>query len=99
VSALLLRNLEPPERLIQAINAGVAQQRQSEAERRRVGVARPHSEQQRPPNQTVTTQVTTQHPEVPHDVRNSNKPMILVPTGGGVPILDVSSVRSSLRGR
>jgi hypothetical protein len=63
-------------------------------------VARLQSEQQRLLNQTLTAeQLTKQYLEVLHDMRNSNNLVILVPTGGGVPILDINSLRNSLRGR
>jgi len=100
VTAFFLRNLEPPEQVVQAINAKIAQEQQIETERHRVEVARLQSEQQRLLNQTLTAeQLTKQYLEVLHDMRSSNNLVILVPTTGGVPILDINSLRNSLRGR
>jgi regulator of protease activity HflC (stomatin/prohibitin superfamily) len=100
VTAFFLRNLEPPEQVVQAINAKIAQEQQIETERHRVEVARLQSEQQRLLNQTLTAeQLTKQYLEVLHDMRNSNNLVILVPTSGGVPILDINSLRNNLRGR
>jgi regulator of protease activity HflC (stomatin/prohibitin superfamily) len=100
VTAFFLRNLEPPEQVVQAINAKIAQEQQIETERHRVEVARLQSEQQRLLNQTLTAeQLTKQYLEVLHDMKNSNNLVILVPTTGGVPILDINALRSSLRAR
>ncbi len=100
VTVFFLRNLEPPEAVVQAINAKIAQEQQIETERHRVEVARLQSEQQRLLNQTLTAeQLTKQYLEVLHDMKNSNNLVILVPTTGGVPILDINALRSSLRGR
>ena len=100
VTAFFLRNLEPPEQVVQAINAKIAQEQQIETERHRVEVARLQSEQQRLLNQTLTAeQLTKQYLEVLHDMKNSNNLVILVPTTGGVPILDINALRGSLRGR
>ena len=98
VTAFFLRNLEPPEQVVQAINNKIAQEQQIETERHRVEVARLQSEQQRLLNQTLTAeQLTKQYLEVLHDMKNSNNLVILVPTTGGVPILDINALRSSLR--
>ena len=100
VTAFFLRNLEPPEQVVQAINAKIAQEQQIETERHRVEVARLQSEQQRLLNQTLTAeQLTKQYLEVLHDMKGSNNLVILVPTTGGVPILDINALRSSLRSR
>jgi len=100
VTAFFLRNLEPPEQVVQAINNKIAQEQQIETERHRVEVARLQSEQQRLLNQTLTAeQLTKQYLEVLHDMKNSNNLVILVPTTGGVPLLDINSLRNSLRGR
>jgi regulator of protease activity HflC (stomatin/prohibitin superfamily) len=100
VTAFFLRNLEPPDQVVQAINNKIAQEQQIETERHRVEVARLQSEQQRLLNQTLTAeQLTKQYLEVLHDMKNSNNLVILVPTTGGVPILDINALRSSLRGR
>ena len=98
VTAFFLRNLEPPEQVVQAINNKIAQEQQIETERHRVEVARLQSEQQRLLNQTLTAeQLTKQYLEVLHDMKNSNNLVILVPTTGGVPLLDINSLRNTLR--
>ena len=98
VTVFFLRNLEPPDQVVQAINNKIAQEQQIETERHRVEVARLQSEQQRLLNQTLTAeQLTKQYLEVLHDMKNSNNLVILVPTTGGVPILDINALRSSLR--
>ena len=100
VTVFFLRNLEPPDQVVQAINNKIAQEQQIETERHRVEVARLQSEQQRLLNQTLTAeQLTKQYLEVLHDMKNSNNLVILVPTTGGVPILDINALRGSLRGR
>lgn len=99
VTVFFLRNLEPPDQVVQAINNKIAQEQQIETERHRVEVARLQSEQQRLLNQTLTAeQLTKQYLEVLHDMKNSNNLVILVPTTGGVPILDINALRNSLRG-
>ena len=100
VTAFFLRNLEPPQAVVQAINAKIAQEQQIQTERHRVEVARLQSEQQRLLNQTLTAeQLTKQYLEVLHDMRNSSNLVILVPTTGGVPLLDINALRTSLRQR
>jgi regulator of protease activity HflC (stomatin/prohibitin superfamily) len=100
VTVFFLRNLEPPDAVVQAINAKIAQEQQIETERHRVEVARLQSEQQRLLNQTLTAeQLTKQYLEVLASMRNSNNLVILVPTTGGVPILDINALRAGLRGR
>jgi len=99
VTVFFLRNLQPPDQVVQAINNKIAQEQQIETERHRVEVARLQSEQQRLLNQTLTAeQLTKQYLEVLHDMKNSNNLVILVPTTGGVPILDINALRNSLRG-
>jgi len=99
VTAFYLRNLVPPDAVVQAINNKIAQEQQIETERHRVEVARLQSEQQRLLNQTLTAeQLTKQYLEVLHDMKNSNNLVILVPTTGGVPILDINALRNGLRG-
>jgi regulator of protease activity HflC (stomatin/prohibitin superfamily) len=100
VTAFYLRNLEPPQQVVAAINNKIAQEQQIETERHRVEVARLQSEQQRLLNQTLTAeQLTKQYLEVLHDMRTSNNLVILVPTSGGVPLLDINALRNSLRAR
>jgi regulator of protease activity HflC (stomatin/prohibitin superfamily) len=98
VTAFFLRNLQPPEQVVQAINNKIAQEQQIETERHRVEVARLQSEQQRLLNQTLTAeQLTKQYLEVLHDMKNSNNLVILMPTTGGVPLLDINALRNTLR--
>jgi regulator of protease activity HflC (stomatin/prohibitin superfamily) len=54
VTAFFLRDLQPPEQVVQAINNKIAQEQQIETERHRVEVARLQSDQQRLLNQTLT---------------------------------------------
>ena len=98
VTAFFLRNLEPPQQVVAAINNKIAQEQQIETERHRVEVVRLQSEQQRLLNQTLTAeQLMKQYLEVLHDMRTSNNLVILVPTQGGVPLLDINALRSNLR--
>ncbi len=100
VTAFFLRNLQPPEAVVQAINNKIAQEQQIQTERHRVEVARLQSEQQRLLNQTLTAeQLTKQYLEVLQGMRNSNNLVILVPTTGGVPLLDINALRNSIRQR
>ena len=100
VTTFYLRNLEPPAAVVAAINNKIAQEQQIETERHRVEVARLQSEQQRLLNQTLTPeQLMKQYLEVLHDMRSSNNLVILVPTQGGVPLLDINSLRNNLRQR
>ena len=98
VTAFFLRNLEPPAQVVAAINNKIAQEQQIETERHRVEVARLQSEQQRLLNTTLTAeQLYKQYLEVLHDMRNSNNLVILVPTSGGAPLLDINALRANLR--
>jgi regulator of protease activity HflC (stomatin/prohibitin superfamily) len=100
LTAFYLRNLEPPPQVVQAINNKIAQEQQIETERHRVEVARLQSEQQRLLNQTLTSEaLTKQYLEVLHDLRSSSNLVLLVPTEGGLPLLDVGALRKNLRGR
>jgi len=97
LTAFFLRNLEPPPQVVQAINNKIAQEQQIETERHRVEVARLQSEQQRLLNQTLTSEaLTKQYLEVLHDLRSSNNLVILVPTEGGLPLLDIGALRKNL---
>jgi len=97
LTAFFLRNLEPPPQVVQAINNKIAQEQQIETERHRVEVARLQSEQQRLLNQTLTSEaLTKQYLEVLHDLRNSNNVVLLVPTEGGLPLLDIGQLRRNL---
>jgi regulator of protease activity HflC (stomatin/prohibitin superfamily) len=98
VTAFFLRDLQPPQQVVEAINNKIAQEQQIQTERHRVEVARLQMEQQRLLNQTLTPEaLTKQYIEVLHDMRQSNNLVILVPTQGGLPLLDINSLRSSLR--
>ena len=98
VTAFFLRDLQPPAQVIQAINNKIAQEQQIETERHRVEVARLQAEQQRLLNQTLTPeQLTKQYLEVLHDMRQSNNLVILVPTEGGVPMLNIGDLRKNLK--
>lgn len=98
VTAFFLRDLQPPPQVVQAINAKIAQEQQIQTERHRVEVARLQSEQQRLLNQTLTAEaLTKQYLEVLHDMRQSNNLVIMVPTEGGVPVLNIGDLRRNLR--
>jgi regulator of protease activity HflC (stomatin/prohibitin superfamily) len=98
VTAFSLRDLQPPGQVVQAINNKIAQEQQIETERHRVEVARLQAEQQRLLNQTLTAEaLTKQYLEVLHDMRQSNNLVVLVPTEGGVPMLNLSELRNNLR--
>jgi regulator of protease activity HflC (stomatin/prohibitin superfamily) len=100
LSAFFLRNLEPPAQVVQAINNKIAQEQQIETERHRVEVARLQSEQQRLLNQTLTAEaLTKQYLEVLHDMRTSNSLIVMVPTEGGLPLLDLAALRKNLKER
>jgi len=98
LSAFFLRNLGPPAQVVQAINNKIAQEQQIETERHRVEVARLQSEQQRLLNQTLTAEaLTKQYLEVLHDMRTSNSLVVMVPTEGGLPLLDLAALRKSFK--
>lgn len=100
VTAFFLRDLQPPPQVVQAINNKIAQEQQIQTERHRVEVARLQAEQQRVLNQTLTPEaLTKQYLEVLHDMRQSNNLVVLVPTEGGMPLLDVGALRRNLRPR
>jgi regulator of protease activity HflC (stomatin/prohibitin superfamily) len=94
----VLRNLEPPAQVVQAINNKIAQEQQVETERHRVEVARLQAEQQRLLNTTLTPEaLTKQYLDVLRDMRTSNNLVIMVPTTGGMPLLDINALRNNLR--
>jgi regulator of protease activity HflC (stomatin/prohibitin superfamily) len=100
VTAFFLRDLQPPAQVIQAINNKIAQEQQVETERHRVEVARLQAEQQRLLNTTLTPEaLTRQYFEVLRDMRGSNNLVIMVPTQGGIPMLDINALRANLRQR
>jgi regulator of protease activity HflC (stomatin/prohibitin superfamily) len=98
VTAFFLRDLQPPEQVVQAINAKIAQEQQIQTERHRVEVARLQSDQQRLLNQTLTAEaLTKQYLEVLHDMKGSNNLVVLVPTEGGIPMLDIAKLRANVQ--
>jgi regulator of protease activity HflC (stomatin/prohibitin superfamily) len=98
VTAFFLRDLQPPEQVVQAINGKIAQEQQIQTERHRVEVARLQSDQQRLLNQTLTAEaLTKQYLEVLHDMKGTNNLVILVPTEGGIPMLDIAKLRQNLQ--
>jgi regulator of protease activity HflC (stomatin/prohibitin superfamily) len=98
VTAFFLRDLQPPAQVVQAINNKIAQEQQIQTERHRVEVARLQSDQQRLLNQTLTAEaLTKQYLEVLHDMKGSNNLVVLVPTEGGIPMLDVARLRQNIQ--
>jgi regulator of protease activity HflC (stomatin/prohibitin superfamily) len=98
VTAFFLRDLQPPEQVVTAINGKIAQEQQIATERHRVEVARLQSDQQRLLNQTLTAEaLTKQYLEVLHDMKGSDNLVILVPTEGGIPMLDIAKLRQNLK--
>jgi len=60
-------------------------------------VARLQAEQQRLLNQTLTAEaLTKQYLEVLHDLRTSSNVVMIVPTEGGLPVLDIGALRKNL---
>jgi len=97
VTAFFLRDLQPPQQVVEAINNKIAQEQQIETEKHRVEVARLQSDQQRLLNLTLTPeQLTKQYLEVLHDMKGSSNMVIMVPTEGGIPVLDVGTLRKNL---
>jgi len=98
VTAFFLRDLQPPAQVVAAINAKIAQEQQIQTERHRVEVARLQSDQQRLLNQTLTAEaLTKQYLEVLHDMKGSNNLVVLVPTEGGIPMLDIAKLRQNVQ--
>src|SRR5881397_660956 len=92
VTAFFLRDLQPPAQVVQAINNKIAQEQQVETERHRVEVARLQAEQQRLLNTTLTPEaLTKQYFDVLREMKNSNNLVIMVPTTGGMPLLDINA--------
>lgn len=97
VTAFFLRDLQPPPQVVQAINNKIAQEQQIATERHRVEVARLQAEQQRLLNQTLTAEaLTKQYLEVLHDLRSSSNLVLMVPTEGGIPMLNIGELRKNL---
>lgn len=97
ITAFYLRNLEPPAQVVAAINDKIAADQQIETEKHKVEVARLQSDQQRFLNQTLTPEaLMKQYLEVLHDMRTSNNLVVLVPTEGGSPLLDLGTLRKNL---
>ena len=100
VTAFFLRDLQPPPQVVQAINNKIAQEQQIATERHRVEVARLQAEQQRLLNQTLTAEaLTKQYLEVLQELRTSNNVVLIVPTEGGMPVLDIGALRKNLTQR
>jgi regulator of protease activity HflC (stomatin/prohibitin superfamily) len=98
VTAFFLRDLQPPAQVVQAINNKIAQEQQVETERHRVEVARLQAEQQRLLNTTLTAEaLTRQYFDVLRELKSSNNLIILVPTEGGIPMLNLGELRQNLR--
>jgi regulator of protease activity HflC (stomatin/prohibitin superfamily) len=98
VTAFFLRDLQPPAQVVQAINNKIAQEQQVETERHRVEVARLQAEQQRLLNTTLTAEaLTRQYFDVLRDLKTSGSTIILVPTEGGIPMLNIGDLRRNLR--
>jgi len=98
LTAFFLRDLQPPAQVITAINNKIAQEQQVETERHRVEVARLQAEQQRLLNQTLTPEaLTKQYLEVLHDMKGSNNLVLIVPTEGGMPMLNLGEMRKNLQ--
>ncbi|HEY6807240.1 MAG TPA: SPFH domain-containing protein [Gemmatimonadales bacterium] len=98
VTAFFLRDLQPPQAVVQAINAKIAQEQQVETERHRVEVARLQAEQVRLLNQTLTPEaLTKQYLEVLRDMKGSDNLIIIVPTEGGLPVLNLGDLRRNLQ--
>src|SRR5467141_4839019 len=98
VTAFFLRDLQPPAQVVQAINNKIAQEQQIETERHRVEVARLQTEQQRLLNTTLTPEaLTRQYFDVLRELKSSNNLVILVPTSGGIPMLNIGDLRRNLR--
>ena len=98
VTAFFLRDLQPPAQVVQAINNKIAQEQQVETERHRVEVARLQAEQQRLLNTTLTPEaLTRQYFDVLRELKASNNLVILVPTQGGLPMLNIGDLRRNLR--
>lgn len=98
VTAFFLRDLQPPQAVVQAINAKIAQEQQVETERHRVEVARLQAEQVRLLNVTLTPEaLTKQYLEVLRDMKGSDNLIIIVPTEGGLPVLNLGDLRRNLQ--
>ena len=97
VTTFFLRNLEPPAAVVAAINNKIAADQQIETEKHKVEVARLQSDQQRFLNQTLTPEaLMKQYLEVLHDMRTSTNMIVLIPTEGGTPLLDLATLRKNL---
>ena len=98
VTAFFLRDLQPPAQVVQAINNKIAQEQQVETERHRVEVARLQAQQQDLLNRTLTPEaLTRQYFDVLRELKSSNNMIILVPTEGGIPVLNIGELRQNLR--
>jgi regulator of protease activity HflC (stomatin/prohibitin superfamily) len=97
LTAFFLRDLQPPQQVVNAINNKIAQEQQVQTEKHRVEVARLQSEQQRLLNQTLTPEaLTKQYLEVLHDMKGSNNLVLIVPTEGGLPLMNLGDLRKNV---
>jgi len=84
--------------VVQAINNKIAQEQQVETERHRVEVARLQAQQQDLLNRTLTPEaLTRQYFDVLRELKASPNMIILVPTEGGIPVLNIGELRQNLR--
>ena len=98
VTAFFLRDLQPPAQVVQAINNKIAQEQQVETERHRVEVARLQAQQQDLLNRALTPEaLTRQYFDVLRELKASSNMIILVPTEGGIPVLNIGELRQNLR--
>jgi regulator of protease activity HflC (stomatin/prohibitin superfamily) len=97
LTAFFLRDLQPPQQVVTAINNKIAQEQQVQTEKHRVEVARLQAEQQRLLNQTLTPEaLTKQYLEVLHDMKGSNNLVLIVPTEGGLPMMNLGELRQNI---
>jgi len=74
------------------------QLQQVETERHRVDVARLQAQQQLLRNQTLTPEaLTMQYLEMLREMKGSDNLIILVPTEGGIPVLNIGDLRRNLK--
>ena len=98
VTAFFLRDLQPPAAVVQAINQKIAQEQQVETERHRVEVARLQAQQQSLRNQTLTPEaLTMQYIDMLREMKGTDNLIILVPTEGGLPVLNIGDLRRNLK--
>ena len=97
ITAFYLRNLEPPEQVVAAINNKIAADQQIETEKHKVEVARLQSDQQRFLNQTLTPEaLMKQYLEVLHDMRTPTTWWCWSRPRAATPLLDLAALRKNL---